>query len=328
MQKPGGDVRASVIVPTYGSRTAYLRDALLSVESQNVSPDEYETLVIHNGPTDPVADIVASANRSDGPQVRYLREPNVGLHNARHVGAREARGEILVYIDDDVIAHPDWLGSLLKHFDDPQIGCVGGKIIPKWEADQPKWFSQFDLAYQSVLDLGETARELKYPECVWGANMAVRKSAIYGVGGFNPDGFGDRKLIWLRGDGECGLQDKMCQAGYKVVYEPRAWVYHRVPASRLTPEFYYWRVFGDGIMDSYIRIRKLRNRPLLALRLLGYAAFCFLQMWRRYLFSFVDTERRIRLKADTQYWYGKGQHHVRTAFSPTLRRHVFKKAYL
>ena len=43
--------------------------------------------------------------------------------------------------------------------------------------------------------------------------MAVRRTVVFGVGGFNPDGLGDRRLIWIRGDGECGLQEKIYKSG-------------------------------------------------------------------------------------------------------------------
>lgn len=321
-------MRASVIVPTYGQRPAYLRDALLSVQAQSVPEDEYEIVVIDNGPTGEPEKIVEEVNRNGKHAIRYVREPKVGLHHARHAGARAARGDVLVYIDDDVIVHRDWLHALLNPFSSSEVACAGGKAIPQWEADLPGWYSQFDSGYLSLLDLGEETRELKYPACVWGCNMAVRKTVIYQVGGFNPDGLGERKLIWLRGDGECGLQEKIYKTGLRIVYEPQAWVYHRIPASRLTPKYFYRRFFTQGIQDSYVRVRRAGRRPLLPLRLLKHAIYCFWQSSRYYVASLTDADHQIRLRADAWAWYGRGQHQVRTAFSRKLRQHVLKTSYL
>ena len=149
----------------------------------------------------------------------------------------------------------------------------------------PPWVAQFDIAYLSLLDFGDQTRELRFPECVWGCNMAVRREVLYSVGGFNPDGFGDRRLIWLRGDGECGLQEKISNRELRIIYEPRAWVYHRIPASRVTPQYFYRRLFDDGIMHSYIRIRKMGNCRFLTSQLLGYGIYCFLQSCQKYLRS-------------------------------------------
>lgn len=321
-------MRASVIVPTYGHRPGYLRDALLSVRAQSLSGDEYEILVVDNTPTGTVVDIVEGLNRNGEHYVRYTHEPVVGLHNARHAGAREGRGDILVYIDDDVIAHQNWLKALLEPFHDPRVGCAGGKVIPMWEVDPPGWYTQFNSGYLSLLDLGEESRELRWPACVWGCNMAVRRNVIYSLGGFNPDALGDRRLIWLRGDGECGLQEKIYNSGLRVVYEPQAWVYHRIPASRLTPEHLYWRFFIQGIQDSYTRIRAMDGCQSFTLRLLGYASFCFLKTCWKYMRSLMYHENRVRLRADAWLWYGKGQHQVRTALSRRLRRHVLRESYL
>jgi hypothetical protein len=158
--------------------------------------------------------------------------------------------------------------------------------------------------------------------------MAVRKTVIFELGGFNPDGIGDRKRIWLRGDGECGLQEKISQRGLRIVYEPRAWLYHRIPPSRLTPEHFYWRFFLQGIQDSYVRVRQIRHRPFLFAALLKHSGYCFWRTARSYIASIIHTESRIRMRADAWSWYGSAQHQARTALSPVLREHVLRHSYL
>ncbi len=320
---------ASVIVPTYGGRPIYLNDALRSVQGQRIAENEYEIIVIDNSPTGEVIKTINNDVKQNAfCPVRYVREPRAGLHNARHAGAREARGEILVYIDDDVIVDQDWLKALLNPFENPQVGCAGGKAVPMWEATLPDWYQQFDAGYLSLLDLGEETQELKWPACVWGCNMAVRKSVLFSVGGFNPDGLGDKRRIWLRGDGECGLQEKIYKSGLRVMYEPKAWLYHRIPASRLTQEYFYWRLFTQGIQESYERVRKIQGKRLLTLRLLTHSTFCFLKAAHKYQSSVRHAQNRVRLRAEAWSWYGRGQHQLRTALSRSLRRHVLQESYM
>ena len=321
-------VRASVVVPTSGQRPAYLRDTVTSVRHQTAAGEDYEVIVVDNGGGDAAVAIVNELVKTDGPAIRYLREPEMGLLHARHAGARAARGEIVVYVDDDILAPRGWLEAMLTPFAAPDVACAGGKATPKWEAELPDWFAQFEPGYLSLLDLGDQTCDLTFPNCVWGCNMAVRKKVIFDSGGFNPDGIGDRKRIWLRGDGECGLQEKIAQRGLRVVYEPRAWIYHRIPPSRLTPEHFYWRFFLQGIQDSYVRVRQIGDRPALSVSLLQYGIYCLWRTARSYAASIIHDDCRVRLRADAWSWYGKAQHQVRTALSPMLRKHVLRHSYL
>ena len=93
----------SIIIPTYG-RTRYLKDTLLSISSQSID-EEYEVLVVDNNLKSDrkIYSIVKELNQSADIPIRYVPEPRVGLLYARHRGAKESRGQILVYVDDDVL---------------------------------------------------------------------------------------------------------------------------------------------------------------------------------------------------------------------------------
>ena len=315
---------ASVVVPTY-RRPEYVSDAVRSIRAQEFPSEGYEILLVDNDPDRGGAPVVEESGQSGACAIRCVHELRNGLHNARHRGAREARGEILVYVDDDVIVHPGWLAAMLEPFADPAVACVGGKVVPKWEAQAPDWVSQLPEWYLSLVDFGDKTRELT-TEFVSGCNMAVRRDVVYELGGFHPDSFGDPRLIWLRGDGEAGLLRKIRAAGYKVIYEPRAWLYHRVPASRLTPEYFCTRAFRQGISDSFTVIREyahMRKRH----RMLRHAARCFATAVRYWL-SARGQHSDMALKTSAHYWYGKGQHQLRVALSRELREHVFEETYL
>lgn len=316
---------ASVIVPTY-DRPSYLQDALVSLLQQDFPSSSYEIIVVDNKPTGEARKIVQELEQDEHRSIRYVEEPKVGLHHARHAGAREARGKILVYVDDDVVVHPNWLSAIVAPFADPQVACVGGKTVPRWETGgPPKWLSLVPDAEArlSLLHLGEEAKELSWPEIAYGCNMAVKRSVLYEVGGFNPDGIGDRRFIWLRGDGETGLQKKIHDGGYKVMYSPQAWLYHCIPASRLTPEYFDWRAFIQGISDSYTHTRQRPSKQ----RILRHLVGCLLRALRSYIRSIKEPKGGpARRKA--WYWYGRGQHQVRVALSRELCRHVMQDTYL
>ncbi len=316
---------ASLIIPTY-NRPALLRDALHSLQTQDFKLEDYEIIVVDNGPSSATENVVREANSAGLHPVRYLREPVTGLHNARHTGARHAQAEILVYVDDDVIAHPGWLRAIVTPFADPYVVCVSGKVVAKWEDKElPNWWPQSKLAYLSLLDLGDETIEIKWPCGVHGCNMAIRRSVLYGVGGFNPDAMGDRRFIWLRGDGETGLHKKLSDAGYKVLYEPRAWLYHRIPPSRLSIKSLCWRAFIQGISDSYSRIRE--NSSIVAM--LRHGIRCLLRSSLLHMRSVrCRRDGRAIVKADAWYWYGRGRHQLHAATRPGLRKEILRDSYL
>ncbi len=326
-QRPPTELAASVIVPTY-SRPAMLKEAVESLQAQKFEGGEYEILVVDNGPTGEAETIVAELNQTGRHPVRYVREPHVGLHNARHAGARAARSDILVYVDDDVIAPPGWLAAAVATFSDPKIGCVGGKSLPQWETERPAWWSQFTDDYLSLLNYGDKTKELHWPEAVYGCNMAVRRSVLYEVGGFNPDAMGDRRLIWHRGDGETGLHEKIYDAGYKVIYNPDAWLYHQIPAARLTPQAMCRRGFLGGLSMSFTAIRMTQGRRLFGLRLLRRAVRAFLRAGICVGRAMRHKQSKVRFMADAWLWYGYSGQHLRAIFNPRLRRYLLRDTYL
>lgn len=252
-------IELSVIIPTR-DRADYLKDALDSILNQTLSADEFEILVIDNSSTDATAEVGSEFIRSN--HIKYFFASEPGLHIGRHLGACEAKGDILVFVDDDIIATAGWLKAIKDTFNDPKVALVGGKILPKWEGDVPDWINLFKseveygwtIGYLSLLDFGNETKEI--PSIfVYGCNFSIRKTVLYECGGFHPDAM-PQELIRYRGDGESALSIAIEEKGYKSVYAPQACVYHRVPPERLTVDYFCRRAFNQGISDSYTETRR------------------------------------------------------------------------
>ena len=120
----------SVVIITR-NRAAWLGEALESLTQQSRPPDE--VVVVDNASTDKTAEVVASF--TPRLNVKYTLESKRGIPFARNAGIGRASGDIIAFLDDDCIAHADWLRSLEKPFlRDPHIGAVGGLVDPL-EAD-------------------------------------------------------------------------------------------------------------------------------------------------------------------------------------------------
>ncbi len=321
-------MKASILIPTYGSRIQYLKDELDSLQALAFPAHEFEIIVIDNGPYEEVAKVVAKYDHNGKHAVRYLKESKPGLGEARHAGARAALGEILVYLDDDVLLPVDWLAWMLKPYEDPKVGSAGGKVVLQLEGKAPDWLEHFSPATLSALDFGDKTIELVYPHAPWGCNMSVRKTVLYEVGGFNPDFFGEKKYWKWTGDGESGLAAKIQKTDHKIIYEPKAWIYHRIPQSRLTEAYFYQRSYTTGIMASYTYIRGSQDISFITLHLFLRSIGCFLYAARKYGSSKIKPKWRIRAKAASMHSLMFGRHLWAAICDKKLRDYICQRSYL
>jgi GT2 family glycosyltransferase len=152
---------------------------------------------------------------------------------ARNSGAETALGDILVFLDDDAAADPNWLEHLLAPYEDPGTVAVGGAPLPNYETGRPAWFpANFDWVFGCAYE--GMPKNLAPLAHLIGANMSVRRSVFEKVGGFHSIDFDDLDLC-MRVAKECPGQD--------VLYEPRAIVHHYVPAQRVTWHYFWRRCF-------------------------------------------------------------------------------------
>jgi glycosyltransferase involved in cell wall biosynthesis len=98
-------VAISVIIPTL-NRCSSLERALASAREQTFPSSEYEVIVVDNGSTDGTRDLVERLNQDGGKRLCYVYEGQLGLQQARHAGARAAKGSILIFTDDDATFDP------------------------------------------------------------------------------------------------------------------------------------------------------------------------------------------------------------------------------
>jgi cellulose synthase/poly-beta-1,6-N-acetylglucosamine synthase-like glycosyltransferase len=99
-----------------------IADGLDSILATDYPADRREILVIDNGSSDGTAALIQAR------PVTYLREAKRGVSNARNRGIAESRGEIVAFVDADCLVEPQWLTELVRPFEDPAVGSVGGDL--------------------------------------------------------------------------------------------------------------------------------------------------------------------------------------------------------
>ena len=237
--------RLTVAICTW-NRCELLRQTLERMTGLSVpSGLDWELVVVNNRSTDGT-DAVLAAFESRLP-LRRLFEPASGQSNARNTAVREARGEYIVWTDDDVLVDSGWLSAYAAAFERwPQAGFFGGPIEPWFEGQPPAWLRagirRVEAAY-AVLDLGSEPVRLSARTFPYGANMAVRRK-VYESVRYDP-GLGLRPGSSMRSE-EKALVEHLARAGADGWWVPGARVTHFIPRARQTVSYLRGYYFGWG----------------------------------------------------------------------------------
>lgn len=269
----------SVVIPTR-DRPGLLAGCLETLRGQSAPPPGWEVVVVDDGSDEPLQPVVNAA-RARGLPVACVRQRKGGLNAARNRGVAASRGEIVAFLDDDTLVEAGWARAVHRAFEMRRCDALGGRVVLRTEdgSDLPRWLTEKRLTYLSRYELGPEPREVSAPPLPVGANFAVRRGALDSLGGFR-DGL-DRIGGELISNGEFELLRRLLGKGGRVLYWPDAEVAHRVPAERLTKQWFRRRARAQGVSDvrtdpldgtSYARratreaVRAGRAIPILARR--------------------------------------------------------------
>jgi GT2 family glycosyltransferase len=215
----------------------------------------WELIVADNNSTDGTAEIVRKAQREFSLPIEYIFEPRQGKSYALNTAMQRAKGGVLAFTDDDVIVDRNWLREINDALDRHDCAGVGGKIVPIWECVRPPWLileGPYKLNAAIVnLDLGDTALAITMKTLPFGANLALRRTAIEKYGEFRTD-LGPRARILIVGE-ETEYCRRLLRNGEKLIYVPDAIVYHPVEKIR-TQKVYFQRWyfgFGRGVIREW-----------------------------------------------------------------------------
>lgn len=261
---------------------AKLLDQTLAQLGKLRIPDgvEWELLVVDNSSTDDTDSVLSK--HVDKLPLRRLFEPKQGHSHARNCAIEVARGELLLWTDDDVLVESDWLSAYVKAAAKwPEAEYFGGPIEPWFETEPPRWlqkhFARVQGAY-AVRDYGEKSREFTAKEYPLGANMAFRTETLRRYP-FRTD-LGRRGNSLVSGD-EVDVLQRMRADGRIGMWVNDARVKHFIPKQRLNADF-LWRLnYGGG--KSYVRMKGRRDVPMIA----GAPRWAVVSYWKNRLGSWL-----------------------------------------
>lgn len=242
----------SVILCTY-NRDRYIFNVLKSIAEGDLSHSEYEIVLVDNNSNDKTKE-ECERFMQEYPDIsfNYCFEAEQGLSYARNCGIRNAKGDVLVYVDDDALVNKEYLRTYADFFAaNEQAVAAGGPILPQYDGcEEPDWMSHYTRQLiTGKLYLGEHQREFPHDAFPGGGNAAYRKSVFEAVGLFNTE-LG-RKGDSLMGAEEKDLFDKMTSRGMKFYYLPTAILYHLIPPRKLTQDYFNRLTAGIGASERY-----------------------------------------------------------------------------
>lgn len=256
------DIKYTIIVPTCNG--SLVNKCLEYISKLNKPKFDYEVLVLHNATMDDIESIV-TLYCDKIPNLRYIYELEDGLMASRHRGAKEAKGSILCYLDDDSFVDENYLLGIEDTFADQSVVCACGPNIPLYESEQPKWLKYFWGLTPWGDVMGELSLMNLYNKIMdvptwfaFGCNMVIKRDVFFEVGGTNPDCMPPNKLLYT-GDGETALSVRLHKKGYFARYNPQIKIHHLVPTSRMTEKYFIKRATYQGICDSFTDIRVENN---------------------------------------------------------------------
>jgi GT2 family glycosyltransferase len=220
MDKP----EVSVIIPSYNRRAA-LRKVLEGLYTQTAAPSSFEVIAVLDGSTDGSAQMLVEQQKLGClPELRWIFQENAGQAAARTNGARQAKSDLLLFIDDDVVPEPKLIETHLTHHQ----RCEALVVLGEAEIVRKEQDSLYHMGVWAWWEDTYTkrARQGRKPGSrdFCSGNISMRKVDFFKVGGFDPDfrGYGGE-------DYELGY--RLLKAGIRFHADRQARAHHHHPTT-------------------------------------------------------------------------------------------------
>lgn len=248
-------MECSIIICTR-NRAAMLERTLHAFQSLNV-PDRWrvELIVADNGSTDETAGVVEDASHP-AIEIRHVFESSPGKSRALNAALRVAKGEALLFTDDDVIPAPNWLECMARPLLEKACEAVAGRIRLDSELRRPWQTHMHGIWLADIPVLQKDSPELV------GASMGIHRSVFRMIDGFDEElgpgasGFGEDTLIWMQ----------MKEAGLRIQAVSGTFVTHYPEPTRLMRSSWLSAAVRNGRTRAYLAYHWKHSRvPLPAL---------------------------------------------------------------
>jgi glycosyltransferase involved in cell wall biosynthesis len=250
------DLSLSLVITSYTTeRLDDIYELLESIKKQTC-PD-METIFVVERSQELRDKLAAFIKEQQIERVRIVFSADkLGLSMSRNLGIENAGGDIIAFVDDDVVLFPDWAEEMVCTYRDNAIIGVTGPGYPVWEDIKMSWLpNEFQWIVSCTAFTGwQSARIVR---SAWGMNMSFKREVFNGTR-FSPDfgGTSGGKEAWKSGpvdDAEFSINARM-KTGKHILFNPKVQVYHNVYKYRLTSKFIkgqcYWQGYSKALLKK------------------------------------------------------------------------------
>lgn len=202
----------SVIIPVYND-SKRLKKCLHGLEHQTYGREHYEVVVVDNNSTEDLKSIVAKFQ-----QAHYQFESQAGSYAARNKGIQHAKGQIFAFIDSDCLPQPHWLEAGVDALQDSSADIAGGQVTFTFSSAKGPAELYDSVTNMQIKENIETRKVSKT------ANLFVYRYVFDKIGYFPGHLTSGGDVLWTH---------KATNASFKLIYAPRAEVFH--PARTFWP---------------------------------------------------------------------------------------------
>ena len=238
--------RISIIIPTC-RRPQLLFECIESILNNDFT--DFEILVVDQDPSQTLRSALSDKFNRDG-RISYLFLAEAALDKARNVGVAHARGEILVFVDDDTEVEVSWLSAYAEAFSrvEPAPGIVGGRLDGRWLSKKPRWLPEEQEYLLGIYDRDGELGPMNDGDLPIGANFAALREVFDKAGKFDERvdySYARRASMLAGGDSLFALKAR--QAHYAIYYQPAARAWHKIAKRKLTKQYWLKRNFWGGV---------------------------------------------------------------------------------
>jgi glycosyltransferase involved in cell wall biosynthesis len=256
----------SVVICTHNPREAYLQRTVEALRHQTLSRNQWELLIVDNRSKQPLKDRL---NLSWHPQARLVAEPELGLTMARLRGIKEARGELLIFVDDDNVLDQHYLSSVVEiSASHKMLGVWSGELLAEYECPPAPPFDSLAECLAVRTLSGDTWANHIHAKFPYGAGMCVRAQVAHEYASrIEADGRRrdlDRKGDKLFSGGDLDIARTAHALGLGTGTFKRLSLTHLIPSERTKPE-YLFRLAVNGeasarVLDEILAPGSLSDR--------------------------------------------------------------------
>lgn len=206
----------------------------------------WEFLVIDNASSDDTPQLLAASDwRPAGVEIRVVREEKLGLSNARNRALLEARGDYLLFMDDDETPDRAWLTAYERAMLAHQPDALGGRIEVLFEdGARPRWLQDELLGFLGKLDHGEAHWLTERATPIFGGNFAFRRNVFERIGNFDTR-LGRQGAANIGGE-DTEIYQRLFEHGCRVRWVPEAIIHHRIQTPKLRRSYFLDLHFRQG----------------------------------------------------------------------------------